>query len=577
MKRYPFFLYPMRLRGLLAATALCLLALGADAQTSAFTFQGKLNDNGTAASGNYDMQLKLYDTATVGTGTQVGTTVTFPAVAVTDGIFTVQPDFTANAFPGPDRFVEVGVKPAGSGNPFTILSPRQPITPAPYAMHSLSAVSANSATNATNAANATNATNAANATNAMNAMNAATANNATQLGGVPASQYVQTNDGRLSDARAPLPGSPNYIQNTTTQEAGSFNISLNGTVGGTLSANAVNSATQFNIAGGRVLGVSAVAENTYAGLLAGNLNTGGNNSFIGAQAGVSNTTGANNSFIGTRAGFLSTSTGNNSFVGTFAGYHNAGSDNTFVGYDAGDANTTGRSNTLLGSGTSLSANDLFNATAIGAGAIASQSNSLILGNNNVFVGIGTATPNTRLTLSGGTAWTSNGWTASMNLQNASALGWEANGSGQRAGIGHSGGGLYFFRTASAFGNTANPANYDMVITDAGDVTQPRDKGGFVKAMAYLNPFNVPAQYVVRSYNSQGNAITMTRSGPGVYAVDFGFDIRDRFISATLGAFGVGKTVAAISRGNSNPNIVDVYVNNSPDSVASDGSFYLFVY
>ena len=85
-------------------------------------------------------------------------------------------------------------------------------------------------------------------------------------------------------------------------------------------------------------------------------------------------------------------------------------------------------------------------------------NTGIAVNTSGNVGIGTTTPNTRLTLNGGTPWTSAGWTASMNLQNVSALGWEANASGQRFGIGQSTGGLYFFRTLSAFGSTINQAN-----------------------------------------------------------------------------------------------------------------------
>jgi hypothetical protein len=241
------------------------LAAIAQGQTTAFTFQGQLKDNGVPASGNYDIQVKLYDTPAPGTGTQIGATITFSAAPVTNGMFTVQPDFTANAFPGFDRFIEVGVKPAGSNSAFNILSPRQPITPTPYAIRSESASTADSATNATNTTNASHATNADNATNAdsatnathatnadnatnastatnanhatnsdnaTNANNAATATNSTQLGGQPATSYVQTSDARLSDARPPTVGSTNYIQNTTTQEAANFNISGNGIVGG---------------------------------------------------------------------------------------------------------------------------------------------------------------------------------------------------------------------------------------------------------------------------------------------------------------------------------------------------------
>jgi hypothetical protein len=211
--------------------AILIAAATARAQTTAFTFQGRLNDTGVPANGNYDMQLTLFDTATSGTGTQIGSTITLPGVKVTSGVFTVQLDFTAAAFTGADRFLEVGVAPAGSGNPFTILDPRQPITPTPYALFSLNA------TTATNATNATNAVNATNATNATTAMTATTATNSTELNGIDASQYVQTGDSRLTDSRPPTPGSSSYIQNTTSTQLGNFNISGTGTVGGILTAN----------------------------------------------------------------------------------------------------------------------------------------------------------------------------------------------------------------------------------------------------------------------------------------------------------------------------------------------------
>src|SRR5687767_4902848 len=61
-------------------------------------------------------------------------------------------------------------------------------------------------------------------------------------------------------------GSDNYIQNSSTQQGTSnFNISGNGTAGGTLSANAVNSATQYNIGGSRVLG-TPLGTNLFAGM-----------------------------------------------------------------------------------------------------------------------------------------------------------------------------------------------------------------------------------------------------------------------------------------------------------------------
>ena len=52
------------------------------AQTTAFTYQGKLNDGGNPANASYDMQFRLFDLAGAGQGTQQGTTITIPTVAV---------------------------------------------------------------------------------------------------------------------------------------------------------------------------------------------------------------------------------------------------------------------------------------------------------------------------------------------------------------------------------------------------------------------------------------------------------------------------------------------------------------
>src|SRR6478752_8227486 len=77
-------------RFLLAAVLTCFFAVAGQGATTAFTFQGRLNDSGTPAGGNYDLQLKLFTTAAVGSGTQIGATVSRPAVKVTEGVFTVE-------------------------------------------------------------------------------------------------------------------------------------------------------------------------------------------------------------------------------------------------------------------------------------------------------------------------------------------------------------------------------------------------------------------------------------------------------------------------------------------------------
>ncbi|GEM_PF-5580277 len=65
------------------------------AQTSVFTYQGKLNDGGVAANGNYDMRFKLFNALSSGN--------------------------------------QVGISPAGQNN-FTTLAPRQKLTSVPYSI-----------------------------------------------------------------------------------------------------------------------------------------------------------------------------------------------------------------------------------------------------------------------------------------------------------------------------------------------------------------------------------------------------------------------------------------------------------
>lgn len=177
----------------------------AQAQTTLFTYQGKLTENGSPASGSYDFQIKLYDTATTGTGTQQGPTLLKTNISVTSGSFSLQLDFgvCASCFNGADRFLELAVKPTG-GPSFTTLSPRQQITTTPYAFKSTSSDGLSVA-----------------------CVNCITSS---QIQSVQGSQIT----GTIPAASVP-PGSASYIQNTNTQQASSnFNISGNGILAGAL-------------------------------------------------------------------------------------------------------------------------------------------------------------------------------------------------------------------------------------------------------------------------------------------------------------------------------------------------------
>jgi len=96
-----------------------------------FTYQGRLSDGGSAASGTYDFEFRLYDAA--GGGSLVSG-ITRDNVTVTDGLFAVELDFGGGALNGEARWLEIGVRPGSSTGAYTALAPRQPLSPAPYAL-----------------------------------------------------------------------------------------------------------------------------------------------------------------------------------------------------------------------------------------------------------------------------------------------------------------------------------------------------------------------------------------------------------------------------------------------------------
>lgn len=110
-------------------SALFAVAAPAFADTT-FTYQGELTNSSVLANGNYDFRFILY-TADLG-GSQVGPIVTRNGVAVSQGVFTVPLDF-GSEFGSEARYLEIAVRNAG-GPSYTLLSPRQPLTPATHAL-----------------------------------------------------------------------------------------------------------------------------------------------------------------------------------------------------------------------------------------------------------------------------------------------------------------------------------------------------------------------------------------------------------------------------------------------------------
>ncbi len=366
---------------------LALLTITASAQSAAFTYQGRLQDNGAAANGAYDLQFALFNAASG--GAQQGATITRNDVAVTDGVFTVQLDFGATPFNGAARWLHISVRNGASTGAYTPLNPRQALAPTPYALRSLSATSADSLS-------------------------------PNCVGCITATQ---------------IQGGSNFIQNATTPQANAnFNISGNGVIGGSLSLNGASGAgfplsVQGVGSNGEWLGFrnTGGATKWHLNHLGGGLNIaetgqGDGRLFLapGGQVGIGVTTPTarldvngninardsinaqssintryytidgrralsvprhiSNLSVGVEAGQSDATSDGNTFVGFRAGQVNTiGDDNTFVGAYAGDSNTTGRANTLLGGGADVTGPDLEYATAIGAFARVSTSNTIVLG------------------------------------------------------------------------------------------------------------------------------------------------------------------------------------------------------
>ncbi len=114
---------------------LCVAVVSARAQSSAITYQGRLAANGWPYTGFAEMQFTLFNAPTGGVAVAASTPVI--GVNVSSGLFTVPLDFGAAAFTGADRFLEIEVRT--NLGAFFRLTPRQPVTPTPYALYARTA------------------------------------------------------------------------------------------------------------------------------------------------------------------------------------------------------------------------------------------------------------------------------------------------------------------------------------------------------------------------------------------------------------------------------------------------------
>lgn len=260
-------------------TALALLSgiRQSAAQGTAFTFEGHLNDGGAPANGIYDIRASLWSAESG--GSMLAGYETNSTVAVSNGLFTVLIDFGAGVFTGTKDWLEIGVRTNGAAADFSALSPRQQLTPVPYAIFAEGANAAGlsgtipAAGLAGAYGGALNFNNPANtfAGNGAGLINV----NAAALGGLSASNFWQLG------GNAGVATGNNFIGTTDNQyfdvrvnniRAMRFQLPTGFTVGGYSNAPNVIGGSMLNLVGSGVVGATIAGGGGYDSLGIGHSN-----------------------------------------------------------------------------------------------------------------------------------------------------------------------------------------------------------------------------------------------------------------------------------------------------------------
>jgi hypothetical protein len=205
------------------------------------------------------------------------------------------------------------------------------------------------------------------------------------------------------------------------------------------------------------------------------------------------------------------------------------------------------------------------------------------------VGIGTASPGARLTVSGSGAFNATAGMARFDLVNpvwGSGISQYLTDTGlwqiartdgtTRMVINPSGNVGIGTATPSAQLQIAGTGTNGFALGVEGNVTQNLDKGGFIKALVFVNPFLLPQNYIVRCWNgvtgaSTGNCgFSVTRTSAGNYRVHFGFPVNNRFLAVSSYS---GVTVGANTC--CDPDEVGVGATNG--STDDDTAFFLIIF
>jgi hypothetical protein len=334
----------------LALSTLNFQPATAFAQGTAFTYQGQLQNNGSPASGTYNLTFSLFDVAA--SGTPIAGPVTNNAVVITNGLFTALINFAPGVFSGQTNWLQIGVASNGLST-FTNLSPRQQLTPTPYAIY------------------------AEGTSNLLGTLPVAQLSGTVPLAQLPAA-VVTNNEANVTLGNVTLTGTLNL------PSAGTINAGNNSLL-------YADGADDFYAGPGAGSVAISASDSTGIGYGALSSNSNGvNNTAIGYESLNNNTNGSFNVASGGRALFSNTSGNNNTADGRRALEDNtSGSDNTAIGYEALATDTSGSQNTAVGSSALGSSAGGSNNIALGYGAggnfTGGASSNIDIGNPGVSV------------------------------------------------------------------------------------------------------------------------------------------------------------------------------------------------
>ena len=94
----------------LAAGFLICLPPALLAQSTSFTYQGRLSQSGEAADGRFDFEVQLFDGPDA-PANPIGKDILVERVQVTEGLFVLNLDFGGGVFTGEPRYLEIKVRP----------------------------------------------------------------------------------------------------------------------------------------------------------------------------------------------------------------------------------------------------------------------------------------------------------------------------------------------------------------------------------------------------------------------------------------------------------------------------------